>query len=253
MLDDADRFFARFAGALEERAGKGAAIGDLLCWVEEEAGRAGERVVEAAAIRGLLLYIVLTLALGLPLTLVLVLIHRLVRAHTHAHDLYRALIRDRDLDLLPARTPNRDLDLMLARNLPFDRASAIYRKIALVHDLAGAHVLDRVRAGDRDLSRILNLYFDLDRDLPFDPIIHRARAVDRDLTRALAVHRVLDLDLDRALALVRDLDLDQTYVELVADYVYVCHLYVECLDVASVSDREGLRDRLLRAPRTTTN
>jgi hypothetical protein len=33
------------------------------------------------------------------------------------------------------------------------------------------------------------------------------------------------------------------------NYLRTCRLYVECLEVAYVSDREKLRDRLLRAPR----
>ena len=33
-----------------------------------------------------------------------------------------------------------------------------------------------------------------------------------------------------------------------ANYLGACQLYVDCLDVANVSDREGFRDRLLRAP-----
>jgi hypothetical protein len=76
--------------------------------------------------------------------------------------------------------------------------------------------------------------------------------------RSLCVWVALDLTrarvLARAHAHARARELDKEGYQLIAGYLDACRLYVECLDVAYVSDREGLRDRLLRAPgrRNTT-
>ena len=50
------------------------------------------------------------------------------------------------------------------------------------------------------------------------------------------------LDRDRAR------DFDVASIQLLADYLGACRLYLACLEVAYVSDREGVRDRVLRAP-----
>jgi hypothetical protein len=110
----------------------------------------------------------------------------------------------------------------------------------------------------RDLG--LDLDRDLDPDLAYDVAydLGIARAFAPDLDTTLDVPGNLDFALGLALSLAVDIALvfDQAAMHLLVDYLYACRLYVECLDVAYVSDRAALRDRLLRAPKnqdTTAN
>jgi hypothetical protein len=59
---------------------------------------------------------------------------------------------------------------------------------------------------------------------------------------------------ERSLSLYYLLDLararDETAIRVLREVLAASRLYVECLDVAYISDRAALRDRLLRAPKT---
>jgi hypothetical protein len=176
------------------------------------------------------------------------------RAHARALDrqLERARARDVELDRALARSRS------LARDLDLDIEYAFVRDLEREGSFARARARDFARELDRARARALALDLDFERALARD--LDRERALARDLDRASALERAralaldrartldfgLDFDFERARELALDLDLAKAHS--LTKYLAACRLFVGCLEAANVSDRVGLRDRLLRVP-----
>jgi hypothetical protein len=274
MLDDADLFFEQFALALERMACEEDVIADLVSWAEKQAERARNKGIKLSEMRSQCMCYALALARALIRDRNLARDRDLVRDHardlgreldrTHdlalalaldrdrardlARDLDRARARELDLQLERARARDRDLDnalaraRALARDLDLDLGCAFARDLERECDLARAHA--NTRALDRDHARPLAHALDLD----FERAI--AHDLDRESARALAHKFGLDFGLDFDFGRARELafDLDLAKAHSLIKYLGACRLFVACLEVAYVSDREGLRDRLLRVP-----
>jgi hypothetical protein len=274
MLDDADLFFEQFALALERMVREEDVIADLVSWAEEQAERSVNKGIKPSEMRSQCLCYALVLARALIRDRNLARDRDLVRDHSRdlardldrTHNLALALGLDRDrardlardldrararaLDLELERARARDADLghalararALARDLDLDLGCAFARDLERECALARAHA--NTRALDRDHARPLAHALDLD----FERAI--ARDLDRDSARALARDFGLDFGLDFDFERVRKLafDLDLAKANSLTEYLGACRLFVACLEVAQVSDRGGLRDRLLQVP-----
>jgi hypothetical protein len=274
MLDDADLFFDQFSLALEGMAGEEDVIANLVSWAEEQAERARNKGIKPSEMRSQCMCYALVLARTLIRDRNLARDRDLVRDHardlarqldrTHnlvlaleldrerardlARDLDRARARELDLQLERARAQDRDLDHALAlaralsRDLDLDLGCAFARDLERECALARAHA--NTRALDRDHARPLAHALDLDFERAIVPDLDHESA--HTLAHKFGLDFSLDFDFGRARELAFDLDLGKVH-SLIA-YLGACRLFVACMEVAYVSDREGLRDRLLRVP-----
>lgn len=274
MLDDADLFFEQFALALGRMVREEDVIAGLVSWAEAQAGRLGNKGIKPSEMRSQCICFALALARALIRDRNLARDRDLVR--DHARDLGRDLDRTHNLAL--SLDLDRDHARELARNLDRARARALDLQLerARAQDVDFDNALAHARALARDLDLDLGCAFarDLERECVLALAHANTRALDRDHARPLA--HALDLDFERAIAhdldcesaraLARDFglnfgldfdfervrelafDLDLAKIRSLAEYLSACRLFVACMEVAYVSDREGLRDRLLRVP-----
>jgi hypothetical protein len=274
MLDDADPFFEQFALTLERMAREEDMIADLVRWAEEQPERSASRGTKPSEMRSQFLCYALALARALIRDRNLARDRDLVRDHsrdlardldrTHslalalnldrdraralAHDLDRTRARALDLQLERARALDRELDhalaraRALARDLDLDLECAFARDLERECDLARAHA--NTRALDRDHARPIAHALDLDSERTIVDDLDRESA--RKLAHNFGLDFGLDFDFERARKLAFDLDLAK--IRSLIEYLSACRLFVACLEAAYVSDRDALRDRLLRVP-----
>jgi predicted NACHT family NTPase len=278
LLDNADVFFAHFLDALAAIVAPHTWLVAFLTWVARKAG-AVDAPYRPAAIRSFYSY--LARARDRDLDCDLDRARALARALDR--DLALALAFARDLDFVLDRVLDRALalDFVLARARARARARA--HALARALDCALDRTLDlaRARASASDHASARDLAHDLAR------VRARVRASDddrvRDHARALDHARTLSLALNlpalaNALATLNlpitddppavwatfadnlqalmiehrdighDWDFTLEQAQGLGRYFEATHLLVECLDVATVTDREAILDRLLLPP-----
>jgi hypothetical protein len=130
-----------------------------------------------------------------------------------------------------------DLDLDLERELILDRDLAVDLALALIHDLV------------RDLSYDSNLDHDLELDslaveledfriMWIDTRTESWDSFSEELRNLLVEHRDVG----------HDWDLNWEQVRTLKRYLHATPLLVSCLDVAYVTDRKAIEERLLKPP-----
>jgi len=268
ILDEADDFFMDFLDALDAIVRDDAVLVTFLNWVQRKTATVTTSY-KPAAVRGY--YAWLARARHLTHDLDLASIYTLTRAPHGVRDLGRILDLKLDFDFDLALTLDPDLD----RDLTLDRV--LYRDLNLNYDHDTA--LDHDCALDPDLDRALAL--DLDRDLAHarcydrdnNPAVARAFANARARAKELglvSLHQALAgltyparnasekdgkvfvTQLQRIMIEYRDIghdwDLTEEQKETLERYYKATHLLVECLDVAYVTDRSAIEERLLLPP-----
>lgn len=265
LLSNADSFFDQFNTVLDGLVGDDEQLLTLLRWAE---GKAASIVApyRLSAVRAY--YLDLDRALDRALDLFLTQVR------------IPGLILDRALDFDPDLNLDLDLDLDLDRALVLvlvlDRD--LERALNRVPDLAPNLSLILGLGLDRDLARGLGL------DLGLGPglVLDLARGLGLDRYRSLALNRVRSLasmELQEALRELHEPDTNASHEDWVAftdalrtivithrnighdwqlseeqrkkldAYLTANRLLLECLDVAVVSDREAIKDRLLLPPK----
>lgn len=246
LLDNADGFFEQFLHALDDLVRDDAELVAFFDWAARKAASV-EADYKPAALRSYYCHLTQVLA----------------RARARAFALVLNLDLALDLDLVRDRDLDRVLDFILGIGLAFDFALAL------------------------DLVRNRDLALDLDLDLTLALALGLARDRNRDLAlardRALATSRQLGLTtLHQALSALapppedgpsedwrafgdglqaimiehRDSGHDWAFteeqVECLRAYFYAVRVLVECLDLAYVTDRAAIEDRLLLPPTQPT-
>ena len=233
LLDNADTFFNHFLDALAALVEPHRQIVEFLTWAARKAGGV-DAPYRPAAIRSFYISFALDRDHVRDFACALDRAHDFVRVRERERA--RALNRARAFELALARA--RDFELARARDFDLDQALARVRAFDL-------H-LDQALARARELSQALNLpalstaLAALTLPTADDPIEAWATFA-AELHALMIEHRDIGHDweftLEQAQALER--------------YFYAAELLVDCLDVAYVTDREAILDRLLLPPDST--
>jgi hypothetical protein len=264
MLQDTDLFFVHFLKALEDLLQSDDKLLELLTWAERKVH-----------------------ALGAPSNSATLRAHYLARTFTYtsvhalgtendpsvppgrarARDFARDIVRTLDPALSPALdyglALDRDLALRCALDSALDNAHA--QALASVHSLDREHIIFRVFTRDHGSNRILDRVRDRGPDYALHQAHNHARELGLETLRqaieTLKIPTVHDEPEDwdtfatalQALMIEyrdigHDWDFTQEQMQIMDRYLYATHLLVECLDVATVTDREIIEDRLLRPP-----
>lgn len=231
LLPNADRFFDSFLAALDRLVADQPPIVDRLEWAERKADTTPTSY-KAEAVRALALNLVVNLDLALALSFDLDLAFNRTVHRTHTRAL--ALVLDPALNLDRARARNhfrfryRDLDL--------DRA------------LHRSRLLQDIIQDARRTSRLLGLY-ELHVALHGGPVAGKHSAspgIWQVLADYLTAHILAKLQPNP------NWNLSSEQTELLTTYLTANLLLLDCLAVAIVSDRDGIKARLLRPPAPKT-
>jgi len=212
MLSNADAFFKVFVNVLDTYIAGDAKLVELMTWAADKSNRVAPPY-KAAALRSY--YVALAFDRDRALDRDRILAFDRDRARARARHLALDLARDFDRD----RARARDFDRALARASDRDRA--------LAHDLAKD-------MGMRALHHGLSVLAMPDPDAPPE-----AWRDFRERLQALILER-------RNIG--HDWELTTAQLDTLGNYLTATQLLVECLDVAYVTDRAAIEDRLVRPP-----
>ncbi|MBN2394577.1 MAG: NACHT domain-containing NTPase [Anaerolineae bacterium] len=234
MLDDADDFSAHFMDALDAIAHDDDKLATFLAWAQRKAATV-QASYHPAAVRAYYAYLNLALYPSL--------FFGLNRDHVFSFDISLDLNIELTIRIGTSGLPTTEAQ----DSIFFSLANAFELVRAL--DLNLAHALAR----DRDLSIAVFLNRDLAKELDlkdlhrtltaFDPLTENVHNVaGQDFAAQLHTNIVENYDIGY------DWDFTEEQARAMEHYFTAANLLVECLDVAYVTDRATIEDRLLLPP-----
>ena len=274
MLYDTEDFFSEFQQALDIMVRDEPALTEFLSWAQHKAA-AVDAPYKLTDVRGYYTYLALYLTRTLNRTITRILggyrPHNLDRAINHAFALIRTLDHalDQTLVITYARTHDLPAALDDDRNYSLDRVSSYTLNLAF--DLAFTFALTLIRDHIRDIALDPEIALVLARDrvisfplfgficyhaenLGLEPLYKVLAALDIPATNApLETWQAFESQLQSIMIEHRDLghdwDFTQEEAEMLNRYYTAAHLLKECLNVAYVTDRAAIEDRLLLPPK----
>jgi hypothetical protein len=270
LLDDAEIFFACFQDAIDALVADDETLVEMLQWAERKAAAVATEHHMPVAVRSVYVFFALDLTRDLDLALDLDLARALARALDLDLDLAldldraraRALDRDLDLDLALARdiALARDLALALARARALAHTPGLALDVMLYYAYVMAQVFEIAGSVD-EVQEQAPEYTAYIQDVVTFARNNDANALADALTQ-LSVPakgetkdewRAFNTALQSLMQQHRDIghqwNLSYQQQKRLADYLEASNFLLECLNLATVSDRAAIEGRLLLPPR----